>query len=128
MFFHFFFGKVELARINDGRPPLLIDATIEHLLSVASMTEGMFRLSGSQVEVEKLIEDFTYGRSPNLDSLSTHVVCGALKQLLRELPNPLLTFELHESFCQATQKRSHNEIVVALQKCILKVKKRREGE
>jgi hypothetical protein len=115
--------QIELSRLNGGQPPLLFDATIDHLLSVAPESEGVFRLSGSQSEVDQVLEDFVFGRNPVLANRSVHVVCGVLKQWLRELPNPLLTYELHDAFCLAVQKRTHDEVMSALQKCLLKVKK-----
>ncbi len=112
---------VELARINNQRPPLLVEACIDQLMQVAPGTEGLFRLSGQQDDVEQLVSDFQFNRSPPLESLSAHVVAGALKQFLRELPVPLLTWDLHDAFCAAAQKRNHNDLIDALQKCILKL-------
>lgn len=38
----------------------------------------------------------------NLDDYNIHVIASVLKQWLRDLPNPLMTFELYEEFLRAT--------------------------
>lgn len=39
--------------------------------------------------------------SMNLDDYNIHVIGSVFKQWLRDLPNPLLTFELYEEFIRA---------------------------
>lgn len=39
--------------------------------------------------------------STNLDDYNIHVIGSVFKQWLRDLPNPLLTFELYEEFIRA---------------------------
>lgn len=43
--------------------------------------------------------------SANLDDYNIHVIGSVFKQWLRDLPNPLLTFELYEEFIRAMGKR-----------------------
>lgn len=38
----------------------------------------------------------------NLDDYNIHVIASVLKQWLRDLPNPLMTFELYDEFLRAT--------------------------
>lgn len=42
--------------------------------------------------------------STNLDDYNIHVIGSVFKQWLRDLPNPLLTFELYEEFIRAMGK------------------------
>lgn len=42
----------------------------------------------------------------NLDDYNIHVIASVFKQWLRDLPNPLMTFELYEEFIRAIGKRS----------------------
>lgn len=37
----------------------------------------------------------------NLDDYNIHVIASVLKQWLRDLPSPLMTFELYEEFLRA---------------------------
>lgn len=39
--------------------------------------------------------------SMNLDDYNIHVIASVFKQWLRDLPNPLMTFELYEEFIRA---------------------------
>lgn len=42
----------------------------------------------------------------NLDDYNIHVIASVFKQWLRDLPNPLMTFELYEEFIRAIGKRA----------------------
>lgn len=42
--------------------------------------------------------------SINLDDYNIHVIASVLKQWLRDLPSPLMTFELYEEFLRAMGK------------------------
>lgn len=44
--------------------------------------------------------------SVNLDDYNIHVIASVFKQWLRDLPNPLMTFELYEEFIRAMGKQS----------------------
>lgn len=44
--------------------------------------------------------------SMNLDDYNIHVIASVFKQWLRDLPNPLMTFELYEEFIRAMGKSS----------------------
>lgn len=46
----------------------------------------------------------------NLDDYNIHVIGSVFKQWLRDLPNPLLTFELYEEFVRAMGKWSAFDI------------------
>lgn len=48
--------------------------------------------------------DHTDVDSVNLDVYNIHVIASAFKQWLRDLPNPLMTFELYEEFIRAMGK------------------------
>ncbi len=47
---------------------------------------------------ERFIPDVS---SVNLDDYNIHVIASVLKQWLRDLPSPLMTFELYEEFLRA---------------------------
>ena len=62
--------------------------------------EGLFRVSGSHQLVTLLKVQINEGHDVNFVENSTdpHVVAHLLKQFLRELPEPLLTYELYADF------------------------------
>jgi hypothetical protein len=62
----------------------MIEACVEHLMVTAPKTEGIFRLSASQEEIEKLCDLFRFG-DPDVSQLSPHLVACCLKYFLREI-------------------------------------------
>ena len=61
--------------------------------------EGLFRLSGATQVINQLKEKIDTNRevkfTPDMDP---HVISGLIKLYLREMPEPLLTFQLFEVF------------------------------
>lgn len=47
----------------------------------------------------------------NLDDYNIHVIASVFKQWLRDLPNPLMTFELYEEFLRAMCKYSYLPVI-----------------
>jgi hypothetical protein len=66
-------------------------------------SEGIYRLSGTKTDLLRLKRAFCYGY-PNLNDThdweDINVITGILKVYLRELPSPLLTFELYDEFLE----------------------------
>jgi hypothetical protein len=61
--------------------------------------EGIFRLSGAAAEIQELKQDFDKGNDVDLqDCNDPHVVAGLLKQFLRELPDPIFTYDMYDNF------------------------------
>ena len=61
---------------------------------------GIYRVPGSEREVKELKEKFMKGKgTPNLAHvIDIHVVCGCLKDFLRGLKEPLVTYRLWNQF------------------------------
>eukprot|EP00033_Pygsuia_biforma_P002353 GCRY01002602.1.p1 GENE.GCRY01002602.1~~GCRY01002602.1.p1 ORF type:complete len:875 (+),score=340.84 GCRY01002602.1:317-2941(+) len=89
-------------------PDTLVPAIFRHcLLSLRDhlKVEGIFRISGAASEIYKLKDRFDHGEVPDLRSVANsdpHVVSGLLKLYLRELPEPLLTFDAYDDFVMTT--------------------------
>ena len=62
--------------------------------------EGLFRVSGSHQLVILLKVQINEGHDVNFveNSIDPHVVAHLFEQFLRELPEPLLTYELYADF------------------------------
>jgi len=62
------------------------------------IVDGIYRLSGVKSNISKLRHAFDEGKAPNLEEDSIlqdiHCVASLLKMYFRELPNPLLTYQL----------------------------------
>lgn len=71
-------------------------------------TEGLFRKSGSVVRVKSLRAKLEQGE----DGLPTALpldIAGLLKQFFRDLPEPVLTVDLHSGFLKAQELPSEEE-------------------
>jgi hypothetical protein len=70
-------------------------------------SEGIYRVSGTKADIERLKRAFCYGY-PNLHDLhdwdDINVIAGVLKVFLRELPSPLLTYELYDEFLKISNE------------------------
>ncbi|ENN71619.1 hypothetical protein YQE_11718, partial [Dendroctonus ponderosae] len=71
------------------------------------IVDGIYRLSGITSNIQKLRNAFDEDRIPDLyteDILKDiHSVASLLKMYFRELPNPLCTYQLYQSFVNAVQ-------------------------
>ncbi|KAK7111103.1 rac GTPase-activating protein 1-like isoform X2 [Littorina saxatilis] len=68
---------------------------------------GLYRVPGSDRESKELKEKFLKGKSPNLSNFTdVHSVCGCLKDFLRNLKEPLVTFALWPQFVRAAEHTS----------------------
>ncbi|KAJ1173633.1 hypothetical protein NDU88_005462 [Pleurodeles waltl] len=81
---------------------LPIEACVMMLLSKGMNEEGLFRLAAGASTLRKLKMSLA-GGSGAMEEFYTepHAVAGALKSYLRELPEPLMTFELYEDWMKA---------------------------
>lgn len=65
--------------------------------------------------VKELRDQFLQGKSPLMLSKiqDIHVVCGFLKDFLRRLKEPIITFRLHKTFMEASGvKTKHLRLVI----------------
>ncbi|XP_067935255.1 rho GTPase-activating protein 17-like [Watersipora subatra] len=88
----------------------VIETCVSILYHNGMEEEGLFRVAGSNSKLKKLKAAFDAGNLVDMDDYYSdyHVVAGALKQYIRELPEPLLTFHLYKEFidCVAIKDRS----------------------
>jgi hypothetical protein len=87
-----------------GQIPNLIVKTVKYIEEKAMDVEGIFRKSGSMIQVQKYRDLYDLGEDPDLNECSDpHTVAGVLKLYLRTLPEPLMTFDLYEAFQAAAE-------------------------
>uniref|UniRef100_A0A8C3WVL6 Rho GTPase activating protein 31 n=1 Tax=Catagonus wagneri TaxID=51154 RepID=A0A8C3WVL6_9CETA len=69
------------------------------------IVDGIYRLSGVTSNIQRLRQEFGSDQCPNLTRevylQDIHCVGSLCKLYFRELPNPLLTYELYEKFTEA---------------------------
>uniref|UniRef100_A0A8C5E0N9 Unconventional myosin-IXa-like n=1 Tax=Gouania willdenowi TaxID=441366 RepID=A0A8C5E0N9_GOUWI len=99
---------VELSRLTseERTVPQLVEKLINYIEMHGLYTEGIYRKSGSTNKIKELRQGLDTDVSiVNLDEYNIHVIASVLKQWLRDLPSPLMTFELYEEFLRAMDKR-----------------------
>ncbi|ROT37222.1 RhoGAP-domain-containing protein [Sodiomyces alkalinus F11] len=99
--------------------PSVVYRCIQYLdANNASLEEGIFRLSGSNVVIKQLKERFNTEGDINLvtDEMyyDIHAVASLLKLYLRELPTTILTRDLHMDFLTVTEMTDRREKISAL--------------
>ncbi|XP_026175804.1 unconventional myosin-IXAa isoform X2 [Mastacembelus armatus] len=105
---------VEVSRLtNDERTvPLVVEKLINYIEMHGLYTEGIYRKSGSTNKIKELKQGLdTDMDSMNLDDYNIHVIASVFKQWLRDLPNPLMTFELYEEFIRAMGLQDKKEMI-----------------
>ena len=93
--------------------PAVVYRCIEYLDAKKAYTEeGIYRLSGSSLDVDKLKVKFNTKRDYNLlqsnEIHDVHVIAGLLKLYLRELPTSVLTPSLHHDFVRVVDLADRN--------------------
>uniref|UniRef100_A0A8C5LML7 Rac GTPase-activating protein 1 n=1 Tax=Leptobrachium leishanense TaxID=445787 RepID=A0A8C5LML7_9ANUR len=81
---------------------------------------GLYRISGCDRTVKDLKEKFLRGKSvPLLSKVDDiHAVCGLLKDFLRNLKEPLLTFRLNKTFMDAAEIPDDGNSVAAIYQAV----------
>ncbi|XP_032556233.1 unconventional myosin-IXa isoform X5 [Chiroxiphia lanceolata] len=105
---------VELSRLTseERAVPLLVEKLINYIEMHGLYTEGIYRKSGSTNKIKELRQGLdTDIDNVNLDDYNIHVIASVFKQWLRDLPNPLMTFELYEEFLRAMGLQERKETV-----------------
>ncbi|KAM4623290.1 rho GTPase-activating protein 44-like [Polymixia lowei] len=92
-----------------------IEACVTMLLECGMQEEGLFRVAPSASKLKKLKASLDCGVLDVQEySADPHAIAGALKSYLRELPEPLMTFELYEEWIQASNLPDQDKRLQAL--------------
>uniref|UniRef100_H3CDT8 Si:ch1073-416j23.1 n=1 Tax=Tetraodon nigroviridis TaxID=99883 RepID=H3CDT8_TETNG len=93
------------APVGHPRIPMLMVECVAEIERRGLTEKGLYRVPGGERLVKELRETFLQGKSPlMLEKVQDiHVVCGFLKDFLRKLKEPLITFRLHRRFMEASE-------------------------
>ncbi|XP_068438934.1 rho GTPase-activating protein 44-like isoform X6 [Clinocottus analis] len=92
-----------------------IEACVTMLLECGMQEEGLFRVAPSASKLKKLKASLDCGVLDVQEySADPHAIAGALKSYLRELPEPLMTYELYEDWIQASIIQDQDKRLQAL--------------
>ncbi|XP_063609378.1 rac GTPase-activating protein 1-like isoform X2 [Penaeus indicus] len=118
-------AKGQLGTIADytSRMPPMVPALVVHCTNEVEnrgLSEvGIYRVPGAEKDVKELKDQFLRGKGmPNLSQLDIHVVCGALKDFMRSLKEPLVTHLLWRDFTSAAEKSEAQDYLAALYQAI----------
>ncbi|KAI1897067.1 hypothetical protein AGOR_G00079300 [Albula goreensis] len=101
-------GEGTLADYVPGTSPM-IPSLVVHCVNEIEQRglreAGLYRVSGMDRTVKELKEKFLRGKTvPLLSKVEdVHAICGLLKDFLRNLKEPLLTFRLNRNFMEAAE-------------------------
>ncbi|XP_071946016.1 rac GTPase-activating protein 1-like [Antedon mediterranea] len=102
----------------------LVPAIVVHCITEVErrglMEEGIYRVPGSDKAIRELKEKILRSKgNPQLDKVpDIHVVCGTLKDFLRHLDEPLVTYRLHRAFMNATAYSDDEDGITAIYQAI----------
>lgn len=98
----------EVAAREERTVPLVVEKCIEAVEARGMDYEGIYRKSGGAAQMRAIQQAFENGTPVDLtDEEKYNDICAVtsvLKHFFRELPNPLLTYELYSSFVEASGK------------------------
>ncbi|NXW67630.1 RGAP1 protein, partial [Hirundo rustica] len=116
-------GEGTLMDFVPSTPPM-IPSIIVHCVNEIEQRglheTGIYRISGCDKTVRELKEKFL--RAKNIPLLSKvddiHAICGLLKDFLRSLKEPLLTFRLNKAFMEAAEISDEDNSIAAMYQAI----------
>ncbi|XP_032394433.1 GEM-interacting protein isoform X2 [Etheostoma spectabile] len=102
---------VELSLLCRDRPeevPFVVQLCTSEIESRALSVQGVYRVSGSKPRIQKLCQAFEMQKEQvELSDLSPHDITSILKHFFKELPEPLLTFDLYSHFITVGKTLQH---------------------
>lgn len=96
---------LECQQLTQENVPVLVDKCINFVYAHGSLSEGIYRRSGANSSVSKLLTLFrqdAWAVQLSRQEFSEYDVASVLKRFFRDLPEPLLTSKLHASLCETS--------------------------
>ncbi|XP_054434836.1 unconventional myosin-IXb [Pteronotus mesoamericanus] len=95
--------------------PIVLEKLLEHVELHGLYTEGLYRKSGAANRTRELRQALqTDPSAVKLENFPIHAITGVLKQWLRELPEPLMTFAQYGDFLRAVELPEKQEQLAAI--------------
>ncbi|ETE62984.1 SLIT-ROBO Rho GTPase-activating protein 1, partial [Ophiophagus hannah] len=102
--------------------PLIVESCIQFINLYGLQHQGIFRVSGSQVEVNDIKNSFERGENPLADDQSNHdinSVAGVLKLYFRGLENPIFPKERFNDLISCVRTENLYERALHIRKLLL---------
>ncbi|KAK5904863.1 hypothetical protein CesoFtcFv8_006383 [Champsocephalus esox] len=107
---------------NSGHEVPQVVKSCAEFIEKHGVVDGIYRLSGISSNIQKLRHEFDSEQIPDLSKEAyrqdIHSVGSLCKLYFRELPNPLLTYQLYERFSEAVSAATDEERLVKIHNVI----------
>ncbi|XP_073513539.1 rho GTPase-activating protein 32 isoform X3 [Phyllobates terribilis] len=104
--------------LNSGQDVPQVLRSCTDFIEKHGIVDGIYRLSGIASNIQKLRHEFDSEQIPDLTKdvyvQDIHCVGSLCKLYFRELPNPLLTYQLYEKFSDAVSAATDEERLVKI--------------
>uniref|UniRef100_A0A669C9R7 Rho GTPase activating protein 32a n=1 Tax=Oreochromis niloticus TaxID=8128 RepID=A0A669C9R7_ORENI len=107
---------------NSGHEVPQVVKSCADFIEKHGVVDGIYRLSGISSNIQKLRHEFDSEQIPDLSrdvyTQDIHSVGSLCKLYFRELPNPLLTYQLYDRFSEAVSAATDEERLVKIHNVI----------
>ncbi|KAK2181262.1 hypothetical protein NP493_404g02041 [Ridgeia piscesae] len=105
-----------IARLLEGQKiPPLIERLIQMIEQNGLYTTGIYRKAGAAARIRDLVQMMnSEPENVNFNDYQIHVLTSVIKTFFREMPDPLLTFDLYDEFIRASELNDPKERVVCM--------------
>ncbi|KAJ8280633.1 hypothetical protein GJAV_G00057160 [Gymnothorax javanicus] len=104
--------------LNSGHDVPQVLRSCTEFIEKHGVVDGIYRLSGIASNIQKLRHEFDSEQIPDLTKdvyiQDIHCVGSLCKLYFRELPNPLLTYQLYEKFSEAVSAATDEERLIRI--------------
>ncbi|XP_068600209.1 LOW QUALITY PROTEIN: rho GTPase-activating protein 32 [Brachionichthys hirsutus] len=104
--------------LNSGHDVPQVLQSCTEFIEKHGVVDGIYRLSGIASNIQKLRHEFDSEQIPDLTKdvyvQDIHCVGSLCKLYFRELPNPLLTYQLYEKFSDAVSAATDEERLIKI--------------
>ncbi|XP_060799788.1 rho GTPase-activating protein 32 isoform X3 [Neoarius graeffei] len=104
--------------LNSGHDVPQVIKSCTEFIEKHGVVDGIYRLSGISSNIQKLRHEFDSEHIPDLSKdtyiQDIHSVGSLCKLYFRELPNPLLTYQLYDKFSEAVSGATDDERLVKI--------------
>ncbi|XP_037091631.1 rho GTPase-activating protein 4-like, partial [Pollicipes pollicipes] len=111
----------EYLELSGQEIPLIVRSSVRVINLFGLHHQGIFRVSGSQVEINNFRDSFERGEDPLADvtdASDINSVAGVLKLYLRELREPFFPTLYFDQFMEIAQLRSSDEMTVRIREVV----------
>ncbi|PRP77788.1 rho GTPase activating protein [Planoprotostelium fungivorum] len=95
-------GQLMFISYTEFRIPEFLVEVIDLLTAKGLKEQGLFRISGSTLDVSEMKDIIDHNGTPSWDKYDIQTISSLLKLFFRSMPEPLLTYDLYDAFVKLT--------------------------